>query len=515
MAPDDRDPLFEKALEHHLHSGAPHPDCLDAETLAAYHERLLAPDQMAACKQHIASCARCEAIVLQLEGSDDLMLESDQQVHDSSNVLTMPSPESAGPDHEPGSQLVPELVPELPELVHTLPESAPPAPASLPSRAARVAQSGWRSKTLHGANWRWLAPAGILAAALLIWVSFHETLPPEFQLAKNSQPQPPLPSSPGVVPPNEREEALRKESPGLSSTGRATRSADGVTRQDASQLSESAKNKSDKLGNYATLDKKTSQPSELGQLSSTRTSPALSSPIIAPDAAQDEIRSRDDLTRKQIPPVPSVLNNVRQLDQKNEKEASANANNASPPQPEASAKPKTISGAAQASPQAAKSEIVSSAGELQSAPVTSMERKSRSAASNIVAVASAATPSTFTIVTPAPSSATMWRFAPAGIIQHSSDAGSTWSLQPSNVVSDLLAGSATSPKICWIVGRDSTILRTIDAGQHWIKIPSPAIADITTVFAVSAKQATITTASHKTYTTADAGQTWTPIPTHN
>jgi Photosynthesis system II assembly factor YCF48 len=540
MAPDDRDPLFEKALERHLHCGAPQPDCLDAETLAAYHERLLAPEQMTACKQHITSCARCGAIMLQLETTDDLMLESDQQAHDSRNVLTMPSPESSEPNPEPGPQLVPELAPDLPELVHALPESAPPTPASLPSRAARVAQSGWRSKTLHGANWRWLAPAGVLAAALLIWVSFHETLPTEFQLAKNSQPLPPLPSStspsqpasPDIARPTEREGSLRKESADLSSNGRATRSADAATPQGAARLSESEKNESGKLGNYAALDKKTSQPAESGQLSASRISPAPSSSAIARAAAQppssrsdldasihpqDEIRSRDDVTRKQIPPVLSVPNVVRQKDQSAEKDDSVNpiAANAPSPQLEVSAKPKATSGATQASPQAAKSEVVSSAAELQRAPVMSMEAKSRPGASNIVAVASAATPSTFTIVTPAPGSATLWRFAPAGIIQHSSDAGSTWSLQPSNVVSDLLAGSATSPKVCWIVGRDSTILRTADAGHHWTKIPSPVIADITSVFAVSAKQATITTSTHETYTTTNAGQTWTQIPTHN
>ena len=76
MAPEDRDRTFEKSLARHLRLGASQPDCLDAELLAAYHERLLAPEQMISCKQHIASCARCQEILAQLEATDDLLVET-------------------------------------------------------------------------------------------------------------------------------------------------------------------------------------------------------------------------------------------------------------------------------------------------------------------------------------------------------------------------------------------------------------------------------------------------------
>jgi hypothetical protein len=109
----------------------------------------------------------------------------------------------------------------------------------------------------------------------------------------------------------------------------------------------------------------------------------------------------------------------------------------------------------------------------------------------------------------APNSAVLWRASRDGIIQHSTDSGSTWSVQPSGVVADLLGGSAPSVQVCWIVGRTGTILRTTDGGQNWRKVASPVPGDVTSVFAVDAQQATVTAAySGKSYKTTDGGQTW-------
>ena len=107
----------------------------------------------------------------------------------------------------------------------------------------------------------------------------------------------------------------------------------------------------------------------------------------------------------------------------------------------------------------------------------------------------------------APHGSTRWRIGAAGIIARSKDAGAHWTLQPSGVISDLLAGSATSKKICWIVGRAGTILRTTDGGAHWLKVPPPIADDFASVFAVSARQATVSPA-HGTYQTVDGGATW-------
>jgi photosystem II stability/assembly factor-like uncharacterized protein len=119
---------------------------------------------------------------------------------------------------------------------------------------------------------------------------------------------------------------------------------------------------------------------------------------------------------------------------------------------------------------------------------------------------------TTTITTP--NQNVLWRVAAAGIVQRSTDAGTTWTLQKSGVVADLLAGSAPSDKICWLVGRTGTVLRTTDGGAHWHKVRPPVADDLSTVFAVDADQATVSASSNnKSYKTSDGGRTWTPLPT--
>jgi photosystem II stability/assembly factor-like uncharacterized protein len=111
----------------------------------------------------------------------------------------------------------------------------------------------------------------------------------------------------------------------------------------------------------------------------------------------------------------------------------------------------------------------------------------------------------------APDGQVSWRAGQAGVIEFSSDAGKTWTLQPSGVIADLLAGSAPSDKICWIVGRSGTVLRTTDGGKHWRKLRPPAQDDLRSVFAVDARQATVS-ATNGAYQTMDGGATWTKLP---
>src|SRR2546430_13021730 len=73
MASEDRDHLFEKALARQMHADAGGDSlCLDAETLAAYHERLLSPEEMSQAKNHLVSCTRCQQILAQLEATENL-----------------------------------------------------------------------------------------------------------------------------------------------------------------------------------------------------------------------------------------------------------------------------------------------------------------------------------------------------------------------------------------------------------------------------------------------------------
>jgi len=111
----------------------------------------------------------------------------------------------------------------------------------------------------------------------------------------------------------------------------------------------------------------------------------------------------------------------------------------------------------------------------------------------------------------APGGQVSWRAGQAGIIEFSADAGKSWTVQPSGVISDLLSGSAPSDKVCWIVGRGGTVLRTTDGGAHWQKIRPPSQEDLHYIFAVDARQATVSLASGK-YQTTDGGITWKKLP---
>src|SRR5216684_6730624 len=91
MAPDERDRSFDKALARHLRSAAPPAGeaarlpavpasqgavCPDLETLAAYHERSLLPEELNSWKEHIVGCAHCQMILAQLQSTDQIPLEA-------------------------------------------------------------------------------------------------------------------------------------------------------------------------------------------------------------------------------------------------------------------------------------------------------------------------------------------------------------------------------------------------------------------------------------------------------
>jgi Carboxypeptidase regulatory-like domain len=146
--PEDRDHLFEQALARHLRTGgAAESGCLDPEILAAFHECTLSPEEVSYAKSHLISCARCQSVLAQLEAT-----EAVNELH-----------EAAQAD------------------VHDL------AAASIAKQVPHVARTS-KSLTTAGAlskvvaippkkhsSLRWVAPAGAVAAGLLIWISFRES----------------------------------------------------------------------------------------------------------------------------------------------------------------------------------------------------------------------------------------------------------------------------------------------------------------------------------------------------
>jgi hypothetical protein len=112
------------------------------------------------------------------------------------------------------------------------------------------------------------------------------------------------------------------------------------------------------------------------------------------------------------------------------------------------------------------------------------------------------------IKTPDPN--VLWRMAAAGLIERSTDGGATWQGQLPDHNAQIKAGVAPSARICWLVGRDGTILLTKD-GMRWKKIVPPAPLDFTAVTAQDASSATVTAADGRKFSTENSGKTWKPI----
>jgi Putative zinc-finger len=465
--PDDRDRTFEKALARHLRSGAQGPDasnreCPATEILAAYHERSLAPEQMNSFKEHIAGCARCQEILAQLEATDDIMVEALDELPESQKVLSMPA-------HVPEDAALPE------EITTT-------APSGVPSRAARVAQSRLRRQALRGANWRWLAPAGAIAASLLVWVALHESRPTSFEMAKNIPVAAPSQNSPAKQKSDVEEPASRV--PETRSNARAD-AGDRVRSKIAAAAPGPALKKE-----QASVEQKTPSPQPPGaaQAPAGVTAGAIggvvSGNVNPPNLTAENRIELDEKQPAALPPAPSAP-----ATEKDPYAASVESASAS----KAAAAPKSRAVAGTGGRQAPQ--------EQDNLQVTASQLRETTA----LRLAKARG----TVTVAAPASEVQWKIGPAGLIERSVDRGATRVIQLSGVVTDLTAGSAPSEQVCWIVGRAGTILRTTDGGEQWMKVSSPTGDDLASVFAVDAEQAAVTSAStKKSYKTTDGGQTW-------
>ena len=74
----------------------------------------------------------------------------------------------------------------------------------------------------------------------------------------------------------------------------------------------------------------------------------------------------------------------------------------------------------------------------------------------------------------------------------------------------IIAGSAPSVKICWLVGENGTILRTTD-GAHWKTIKPPEETDFMRVEATDALTATVTAMDGRRFSTSDGGKSWNSV----
>jgi len=483
--PEDRDQLFEQALARHLRAGgAAESVCLDPEMLAAYHERTLSPEEVASVKSHIVSCALCQDVLAQLEATETLDEEHDTEPAD------VPARAAAGVS----VQVHPQSVSF---------ESKSSAPRETSSKVVAIPPKKYFSL-------RWVAPAGAIAAGLLIWISFREARidikpsAPATQVAENFQQAVPRSNAENLkdlAPLKELEK--RKSEPAYSEKLNETRKLPSVVlspgMRDEKKDTGVARlplpeEKSERAREYSRKSQIAPRPGPSAAAAQAQATDSIQrSDLVIAGRVKEQVEvtanapalvqapaDLDKAEAQKVPPVPAAKSAV----------TGAAAQPAAPPPP--------------AAPSGAAGGQVQSAGVFAQTEVVTSADVARQATYNH-AVSKVA----FDIRIAAPGGKRIWSVGPSGQILHSKDSGLTWLPQFSGVPANLSGGSAPSDKVCWLIGAAGTVLRTTDSGNHWQVIRSPISGDLGGVHASDAKHASIWDASNRlSYETSDGGATW-------
>src|SRR5260370_5229379 len=435
--PDERDRSLDKALDRHLRSAAPAGQaagmpgelgsqggaCPDPETLAAYHERSLLPEQLNSLKEHIVGCATCQTVLAHLETSDEIPLQAAEEDQVFAKTASAPVISASSQTHAPV-------------------EKAPP----LKSRRARL---------LKGARWQWLAPAGAIAAGSLVGIALHENQPfprpalpeNENKVAQSREPAAPLhsvsPASPQSSAPSKSAASLPHPKPPVrqyaGSEGRGVSEAakqSGVGMGSAAGLGKSL---DDKELNARKDDKR---EIATDQLAATNRAELDTKKLPLTSRQEVQVQSQSQVVI--VEPEIAQSQNAQTQNQSNNYVLQKAPGPTQPNQAKTSKKAKRETAASPApapsTPQGADSGVAASYSTSESLAVTGMISNPRS-------------------ISP-PGSNFIWRVGRIGLIEISKDSGSSWSRQTSGVLADLLTGSAPSDQVCWIVGRVRAVLLT-------------------------------------------------------
>lgn len=449
-------------LVNDLRARAGNLHCPESDVLAAYHERSLLPEEMDSWKEHIVGCARCQAVLAELEATEAIPLRAEEAFEKEEVLL----PKSAEP----------------PAVAR---EGGKPTTAKFPQKP-RIREIS------RGVRWPWLAPAGALAAGLLVWVAWHENQPLPWK-------------TPAEIKTAERERSSNSATP--PGPPRQTAASPPSDQTQTSHMVERSKPQA--AAGEALSAEETRMSEALKQLEKpearVRRAPSANKQrILRKDAAEDLTAGAAENQPAQEPKpglaaaadVAVATETTNAQMQAQQSPLSAQKSAPPIPLPEAGKKSKAESPGPALRPAVAAPPSPSASGGL---------NENLRAAHALMARAS----DLHLIDTP--SKKTRWRAGRAGMIEFSSDGGASWSRQTSNVLVDLTAGSAPSEKVCWIVGRAGTILLTTDAGSHWAIVHSPLEEDLGGVRATDALHATIwNLANRKVFETADGGVTWSP-----
>jgi len=492
MRAKDRDRLFEKALARHLSGGADGGDsaCPDAETLAAYHEGALSADEMSAAKKHFVSCARCQEVLEQLAATQSVSELRNQEDELAVGGASL-RPEN---DEVYGEASVSSAISRAPK-----------------ETESRVAHFPSKKKWLL----RWAAPAGAIAAGLLLYVSLRDFRSPAkraesaTQTAENREDNSNLRDSyavPGVpqkapqTPPPAAPKQKDDEFAARTSRQQAASPAPSVLLDELERLRSKAEPPTD------------SKPEK------NLAEPLVPAPKSAANANTPQSGGRSTLEQEANPAKTksfdaaqsgvaggSLQNGAEGQQSQIQLQASGAATGApaaspsspvpAPPVPPASASQQvTVTAAA---PEVANETVEVSALNKKEANLPAMSRN---------VLDPAMLPPRMVV---APNEKSIWRFGEHGAIAHSSDGGKTWKLQEVPVTATLTSGSAPAKNICWIAGAAGTLLRTTDGGKHWQLIIAPIAGDVGGVMASDGRHATIWDGPRlATYQTSNGGKTW-------
>lgn len=567
--PEDRDQLFEKALARHLRTeSAGEPLCLDPETLAAYHERMLSPEELSSAKSHIVSCTRCQEILAQLEATQEV-----DEVEETNG--TVPAVAFIAASSEPRGQATLRSL-------ETVRSAAPEKVVAIP---------GKRFSSL-----RWAAPAGAIAAALLIWIGVRDAgilrkpsseAPTEVSAKRQQAPATSAAEESKTFGLGKEKEAERRKSdapsadqlnqvapvpnaqPSLLDEGKDSagvakleaqdtrpssrneyppqsgmRSGHGPSAPSAQNQANNTQQRSDQnvLGG-AKMAEAAPRPADLDLAETKKSAPSAKSgmatgaarpvpPAPAP-AKQQPGRLRGTVTD---PSGAAVAGANVQLQSESGRTVASTSTDSSGTY--------SFSGVVEGNYQLqlesagfrtdiltgvniqagenvmnARLELGNATETVQvagQAPVAG-RTSSQVAEATVITESNSRSLRDLVLLSPgfrtaaSPDGKAVWKFGEAGQIFHSTNAGKEWISQVSGVAVKLLAGSVPSAKVCWVAGATGTLLRTTDGGKHWQRINVPIKGDLGGVQASDANHASIWDAPNRVgYETSDGGQTWKP-----
>jgi hypothetical protein len=456
--------------------------------LAAFYEGALSAEEMSEAKKHFGWCARCQEILGQLAAT-----QSAGELRNQEEELAVAGAISRAKFGEASG------------------EGFVPSVANPVAKEAAVAHFPTRKKWLL----RWAAPAGAIAAGLLLYVGLRDSpakhAESAAQIAENrednagardSSATRRAPEGSPQVTPKQKNDDVEAEASRRLSRQQPAAPAPSALLDELKSLRERGRPSKD-----SKAKKKPVQPllpRSAPTIEANANTPQSGGRIFAVEQSKDLAKTRSSDAAAKAGVAGSLQKGAEaQQSQSTQAQTGAVTSGApavpaSPPIPPPAPPPAATQ---QVTVQAATSETAAGTPE-----VTALNKKEAnlSLVSGNTVEPALAPPDMV-----ASHEKSIWRFGEHGAIAHSNDGGKTWESQEVVVTATLTSGSAPAKNICWIAGAAGTLLRTTDGGKHWQLIITPIAGDLGGVLANDGKHATIWDERRQaTYQTSNGGKTW-------